>query len=98
MPSFLSHLIRNLLVRLEGTDYKERFLRLSEEQSLSDLIGSNGKFKAARGGWYDCEVTGVIVRKSKRDALVINYTTRDGYSIEGAHIPRDAFHPSPLDS
>ena len=35
------------------------------------------------------------MRANGGDYLVINYTTEDGYHIEGAEIPRSAFHIYP---
>ena len=83
-------LVRRLLVWLEGTDYKERFLRLSKQFALSDLMGMDGRFKSARGVWHSCIVTGIVVRQRGGDYLIVNYLAVDGEYIQGAEIPRSA--------
>ena len=82
-------LVRRLLVWLEGTDYKERFLRLSKQYARSDLMGMDGRFESASGGWHSCTVTGIIVRQHGGDYLIVNYIAEDGDYIQGAEIPRD---------
>lgn len=48
-----------------------------------------------RGKPVNCIVTGCVMRANGGDYLVINYTSEDGCHIEGAEIPRSAFHIYP---
>ena len=101
----MTRIVRRLLVMLEGTDYKERFLRLAVQHAQTDIIGLRGWFRPAkRGRWgrhaprgkaVDCIVTGGIMRANGGDYLIIDYTTEDGDRINGAEIPRSAFRQSP---
>ena len=87
----VQRLVRHLLIWVEGSDYKSRFLRLAAQHALSDLVGRRGYFRA-RGRKFDCIITGVVVRLSPaEDYLIINYTAADGDYIEGAEINRSSF-------
>ena len=85
----MRRLVRRALVLVDGSDYRERYLRLAANFALSDMMGLKGRFKSARGRWHDCLITGIVVRQYGGDYLIINYTTEDGDYIEGAEIPRD---------
>lgn len=89
----LRWLVRRLLTKLDGSDYRARYLRLAEQFALSDIIGLKGRFRSARGVWRACVITGIVVRQYSGDYLIIDYTTEDGELIEGAEIPRICFHP-----
>lgn len=86
---WMSRLVRRALVWLDGSDYRERYIRLEANFALSDVIGRQGRFKSARGRWHDCLITGIVVRQRGGDYLIISYTTEDGDYIDGAKIPRD---------
>lgn len=87
----VQRLVRHLSTWIEGSDYKDRFLRLAKQHALSDLVGRRGYFRA-RGRKFDCIITGVVVRlRAADDYIIINYTTEDGDYIEGAEIDRASF-------
>jgi hypothetical protein len=87
----VQRLVRHLSTWVEGSDYKDRFLRLAKQHALSDLVGRRGYFRA-RGRKFDCIITGVVVRlRADDDYLIINYTTEAGDYIEGAEIDRASF-------
>jgi hypothetical protein len=87
----MARIVRRLLVWIDGSDYRERFLRLSKNYALSDMVGRKGRFRSARGTWHDCVIRGVVVRMYDGDYLMVDYTTKNGEYIEGAEIPRDEF-------
>lgn len=87
----VQRLVRHISTWVEGSDYKDRFLRLAKQHALSDLVGRRGYFRA-RGRKFDCTITGVVVRlRPADDYLIINYTAEDGDYIEGAEIDRSSF-------
>lgn len=87
----VQRLVRHLSTWVEGSDYKDRFLRLAAQHALSDLVGRRGYFRA-RGRKFDCIITGVVVRlRAADDYLIINYTAENGDYIEGAEIDRSSF-------
>lgn len=90
----MRRLVRRALVWVDGSDYRERYLRLAASFALSDMMGLQGRFKSARGRWHDCLITGIVVRQYGGDYLIINYTAEDGDYIQGAEIPRDGFRPA----
>jgi len=94
---WMRRLVLRALVWVDGSDYRERYLRLAANFALSDMMGRQGRFKSARGRWHDCLITGIVVRQYGGDYLIINYTTEDGHYIEGAEIPRDGFRPANAD-
>ncbi len=89
--SLIHKFVRRTLVWLEGSDYQERYLKLSKQFALSDLIGQQGQFKCYRGHWHNCTITGVVVRQYGGDILIIDYTAKDGDIVEGAEISRNGF-------
>ena len=93
----MTRLVRRALVWVGGSDYKERFLRLTKAHALNQadpLLGSRGSFKPARGKRTVCEVTGLILTKEGVRTLMIRYTTPDGDVIDTAWIPHSAFRPA----
>ena len=87
----VQRLVRHFSTWIEGSDYKDRFLRLAKQHALSDLVGRRGYFRAS-GRKFDCIITGVVVRlRPADDYLVINYTAESGDYIEGAKIGRASF-------
>lgn len=87
----VQRLVRLLSTWVEGSDYKDRFLRLAKQHALSDIVGRRGYFRA-RGRKFDCIITGVVVRlRTADDYLIINYTAESGDYIEGAEIARASF-------
>ena len=90
----LARLVRRALIWMDGSDYRERYLRLAENFALSDMMGRQGCFKSARGKWHNCIITGLVACQHGGDYLIINYTTEDGSYIQGAEIPRSGFRPA----
>lgn len=93
----LARIVRRALVWVDGSDYKERFLRLTKSHALNQadpLLGSRGSFKPACGKRTACEVTGLILTNEGVRTLMIRYTTPDGDVIDVARIPHSAFRPA----
>ena len=93
----LARIVRRALIWVDGSDYKDRFLRLTKANALNQsdpLLGSRGSFKPVRGKRTTCEVTGLILTKEGVHTLMIRYTTTDGDVIDPAWIPHSAFRPT----
>ena len=85
-------IIRKFLIYLDdGVDYKDRFHKLADQFSLSDIFRQKGTFIGSDKKKYDGILTGLVARKYDGDIAIISYTTEDGDYIVGAKIPRKSF-------
>lgn len=88
--TWIRRIIRRALVYLDGCDYRDRYAKLAAHHALSDIVGRSGYFRA-RGRKFSCTITGVVVRMTGGDYLIIDYVCEDGMLIRGAQIPRSSF-------
>ena len=92
MEDFMKAIIRKFLIFLDGgVDYKEKFHRIAEQISLSDIIEKKGTFIGSNKKTYSAILTGLVARQYGGDYIYINYTTEAGDYIVGARIPRKKF-------